>query len=101
MADDQNVKVQRQMAYFLPLISILYGGILPAGLFLYWIISTVIQIGQQYLRARLRRDLPALRLAPGVRAEPHAALPREAARAQAPSPRQVHERGGALEGRRP
>lgn len=48
MADDPNVKVQRQMAYFLPLISILYGGILPAGLFLYWIFSTVIQIIQQF-----------------------------------------------------
>ena len=48
MADDQNVKVQRQMAYFLPLISIMYGGFLPAGLFLYWILSTVIQIIQQF-----------------------------------------------------
>ncbi len=47
-ADDQNTKVQRQMAYFLPLISIVYGGFLPAGLFLYWIASTVIQIIQQY-----------------------------------------------------
>ncbi len=47
-ADDQNTKVQRQMAYFLPLISIVYGGFLPAGLFLYWIASTVIQIVQQY-----------------------------------------------------
>jgi YidC/Oxa1 family membrane protein insertase len=48
-ADDPNVKVQRQMAYFLPLISIFYGGFLPAGLFLYWIASTVIQALQQYL----------------------------------------------------
>jgi len=48
-SDDQNVKVQRQMAYFLPLISIMYGGFLPAGLFLYWITATVIQIVQQYL----------------------------------------------------
>lgn len=48
MADDQNTKVQRQMAYFLPLISILYGSIIPAGLFLYWIASTIIQIFQQY-----------------------------------------------------
>jgi YidC/Oxa1 family membrane protein insertase len=47
--DDQNIKVQRQMAYFLPLISIVYGGFLPAGLFLYWITATVIQIIQQYL----------------------------------------------------
>jgi YidC/Oxa1 family membrane protein insertase len=49
MADDQNTKVQRQMAYFLPLISILYGGIIPAGLFVYWITATLIQIVQQYL----------------------------------------------------
>ena len=49
MADDPSIKVQRQMAYFLPLISILYGGMLPAGLFLYWIVSSLFQIGQQYL----------------------------------------------------
>jgi YidC/Oxa1 family membrane protein insertase len=48
-ADDQNVRLQRQMAYFLPLISILWGSSLPAGLFLYWITATLIQIGQQYL----------------------------------------------------
>jgi YidC/Oxa1 family membrane protein insertase len=47
--EDPNVKVQKQMAYFLPLISIFYGGFLPAGLFLYWIASTVIQVFQQYL----------------------------------------------------
>jgi YidC/Oxa1 family membrane protein insertase len=47
--DDPNTKVQRQMAYFLPLISILYGGLLPAGLFLYWITATIIQVIQQYL----------------------------------------------------
>jgi YidC/Oxa1 family membrane protein insertase len=46
--DDQNIKIQRQMAYFLPLISIAYGGFLPAGLFLYWITATIIQIFQQY-----------------------------------------------------
>ncbi|HET7728283.1 MAG TPA: YidC/Oxa1 family membrane protein insertase [Candidatus Limnocylindrales bacterium] len=48
-ADDPNVRVQRQMAYFLPLISIFYGGILPTGLFLYWIFGTVFSIVQQYL----------------------------------------------------
>jgi len=47
-SDDQNVKVQRQMAYILPLISILWGNTLPAGLFLYWITATIIQIVQQY-----------------------------------------------------
>jgi YidC/Oxa1 family membrane protein insertase len=49
MADDGNVKVQRQMAYFLPFISLIYGGFLPAGLFLYWIVSSIFQVGQQFL----------------------------------------------------
>lgn len=48
-ADDANVKTQRQMAIFLPFISLIYGSILPAGLFLYWIGSTIFSIVQQYL----------------------------------------------------
>jgi YidC/Oxa1 family membrane protein insertase len=46
---DQNSKVQRQLVLFLPLISILYGGFLPAGLFIYWIVTTIFGIAQQYL----------------------------------------------------
>lgn len=49
MADDTNYRVQRQMAYIFPFISLLYGSFLPAGLFLYWITSTVFSIVQQYL----------------------------------------------------
>ena len=48
-ADDPNIKMQRQMAIFLPFISLIYGSILPAGLFLYWIVSTIFSIVQQYL----------------------------------------------------
>ena len=48
-ADDPTVKTQRQMAYFLPFISILYGGVVPAGLMLYWIASSAIAIAQQFL----------------------------------------------------
>lgn len=40
---------QGQTMVLLPLISVLYGGILPAGLFIYWIASTLFSIGQQYL----------------------------------------------------
>jgi YidC/Oxa1 family membrane protein insertase len=47
--DDPNVRTQRQMVILLPFISIVYGGLLPAGLFLYWIFSTLFSIGQQYL----------------------------------------------------
>lgn len=46
---DPNARVQRQMMLFLPLISVLYGGILPAGLFIYWIVATLFSIIQQYL----------------------------------------------------
>jgi YidC/Oxa1 family membrane protein insertase len=46
---DQNSKMQRQLVLFLPLISILYGGLLPAGLFIYWIVTTIFGIVQQYL----------------------------------------------------
>ena len=47
--DDQNTRIQRQTRMFEPLISIFYGGILPAGLFIYWIVSTVFSVVQQYL----------------------------------------------------
>jgi YidC/Oxa1 family membrane protein insertase len=47
--DDPNTKIQRQTMLFLPLISIVYGGFLPAGLFIYWITATLFTIAQQYL----------------------------------------------------
>jgi YidC/Oxa1 family membrane protein insertase len=49
MADDPNMRIQRQMAFLFPFISLTYGSILPAGLFLYWIVSTLFSIVQQYL----------------------------------------------------
>ncbi len=49
MADDPNYKIQRQMAYIFPFISLIYGSFLPAGLFLYWITSTVYRSVQTYL----------------------------------------------------
>ena len=47
--DDPNTKIQRQTMLFLPLISIVYGGFLPAGLFFYWVTATIFGIVQQYL----------------------------------------------------
>ena len=49
MADDPNYKIQRQMAYIFPFISLIYGSFLPAGLFLYWITSTVYRIVQTFM----------------------------------------------------
>lgn len=46
---DQAAVVQRQTMLLFPVITIFYGGFLPAGLFLYWIVTTVFSIVQQYL----------------------------------------------------
>ena len=47
--DDPQQRAQQRTFLFLPLISLVYGGFLPAGLFLYWIATTVFSIVQQYL----------------------------------------------------
>ncbi len=47
--DDPNTKIQRQTMLLLPLLSLVYGGLLPAGLFIYWITATIFSIVQQYL----------------------------------------------------
>ena len=62
---DQNSKMQRQLVLFLPLISILYGGFLPAGLFIYWIVTTIFGIAQQYLIVGWGSMFPILRWTPG------------------------------------
>jgi len=46
---DPNARIQRQTMLFLPLIFIFYANILPAGLYIYYITSTIISIIQQYL----------------------------------------------------
>ncbi len=46
---DQSSAIQRQTMLLFPFITIFYGGFLPAGLFLYWIVTTVFSIVQQYL----------------------------------------------------
>jgi len=47
--NDPQQRAQQRTFLFLPLISLLYGAILPAGLFIYWIVTTIFSIGQQYL----------------------------------------------------
>ena len=46
---DANARTQRTLAIWLPLITILYGNIIPVGVFIYLIISTLYQIAQQFL----------------------------------------------------
>ena len=48
-ATDATTKMmQYQTLYFLPAITILFGARFPAGLTLYWIVTTLFGIGQQY-----------------------------------------------------
>ena len=46
---DQNARTQRAFAIWLPLITVLYGNVIPVGVFLYLIVSTIYQITQQFL----------------------------------------------------
>lgn len=49
--------MSRQMLYTMPLITLVFGASVPAGLTLYWAISTLFQVGQQYLFIRRRGQL--------------------------------------------
>ncbi len=49
--NDPQVRMQQRIFLILPLFSLFYGWILPAGLFLYWITTTIFSIVQQYLIA--------------------------------------------------
>jgi YidC/Oxa1 family membrane protein insertase len=49
IAGDQNARTMQTTYMILPFISIVYGAFLPAGLFLYWIVTTIFSIVQQYL----------------------------------------------------
>jgi hypothetical protein len=66
---DPNVRIQRQMILFLPLISIFYGAILPAGLFIYWIVTTIFSIVQQYLIIGWGSMFPVFGYTPGFAKE--------------------------------
>ena len=46
---DSQAATMNRMMLLLPLFSLVYGAILPAGLFIYWITTTVFSIVQQFL----------------------------------------------------
>jgi hypothetical protein len=47
--DDPQVRTQQRLFLLLPAFSLIYGALLPAGLFIYWITTTVFSIVQQFL----------------------------------------------------
>ena len=50
-SSDSQARAQQRTFMLLPLLSLVYGSFLPAGLFIYWIVTTVFSIVQQYLIA--------------------------------------------------
>jgi YidC/Oxa1 family membrane protein insertase len=62
---DPTAAASQRVMLFLPLISIVYGSFLPAGLFIYWIVFTTYSIVQQYLIAGWGSLFPILGWTPG------------------------------------
>ena len=50
-SSDPQAQAQQRTFMLLPLLSLVYGSFLPAGLFIYWIVTTIFSIAQQYLIA--------------------------------------------------
>jgi hypothetical protein len=49
----------------MPLFSVFYGGIIPAGLFVYWIVSSIFSICQQFLYVGFGNFFPLFGWTPG------------------------------------
>ncbi|MGZ3587374.1 MAG: YidC/Oxa1 family membrane protein insertase [Candidatus Limnocylindrales bacterium] len=64
-ATDSQARAQQQAFMIVPLISIVYGSFLPAGLFIYWIVTTVFSIVQQYLTVGWGSLFPLFGWTPG------------------------------------
>ena len=47
--EDPQTRSQQRIFLIVPLLSLVYGAFLPAGLFIYWITTTVFSIAQQFL----------------------------------------------------
>ncbi len=62
---DQSARTQRAMAIWLPLITILYGSVIPVGVFIYLIVSTIYQVIQQFLTTGWGGMFPLFGWSPG------------------------------------
>jgi hypothetical protein len=62
---DQGARTQRTMTLWLPLIFLAYGNSIPVGLFLYLLVSTLYQVGQQFLTTGFGGMFPLFGWTPG------------------------------------
>ncbi len=63
--NDPSASTTRTMMIMMPLFSLVYGGIIPAGLFVYWIVSSIFSIVQQFLYVGFGNFFPFLGRTPG------------------------------------
>jgi hypothetical protein len=63
---DPQMKAQQRTFLLLPLLSVVYGWFLPAGLFIYWIVTTIFSIVQQYLIAGWGSFFPLFGWTPAI-----------------------------------
>jgi YidC/Oxa1 family membrane protein insertase len=62
---DQQAQTQRTMSLVFPFITLLYGNVIPVGLFIYLIVSTAYQAVQQYLTTGWGSMFPLFGWTPG------------------------------------
>ena len=73
-ADDPTSSMTSTMTYTFPLLTIIWGGIFPSGLILYWIVYTAYLVVQQYLIMGWGNLFPLFGWQPGWAPSPEAGI---------------------------
>ncbi|NIP33029.1 membrane protein insertase YidC [Candidatus Saccharibacteria bacterium] len=57
-ARDENLMatMNKQMVYFMPIMTVVIGATLPGGLALYWLVNNILTVGQQYVAFRKKKE---------------------------------------------
>jgi len=57
-AKDENLMatMNKQMVYFMPIMTVVIGATLPGGLTLYWLLNNLLTVGQQYILFRKKKE---------------------------------------------
>jgi YidC/Oxa1 family membrane protein insertase len=84
--DDPQQKTQQRIFLLLPAFSLIYGAILPAGLFIYWITTTVFSIVQQFLINGYGGLFPVFGWTPGFAKDHNPRFPVKLPEPKPPSP---------------
>jgi YidC/Oxa1 family membrane protein insertase len=83
---DTTATTTNRMMLILPLFSLIYGAILPAGLFIYWITTSVFSIVQQFLINGFGGLFPLFGWTPGIARDFQAPFPVTMPEPKAPEP---------------